>query len=125
MNELEVWSIDNTYFSYFSLEDLIDENGCDLEVGQTVYVGEPRYPKAKELCSSEDIIELIERRAYDIAEEFSDSMLDKVTKEAKQELDIYLQEWMSKYAKIDFYTVHNVREYVLVKEDMNTCIRGL
>lgn len=118
MSELEVWSTNNEDFRYGSLEDLIDSNSGELTVGQTVYVGEGRRPKLSEFCDADDVVELMQNRGYDIGGEYADNFMDDITPEAKQELDELLKNWMEKHVTINFYTVHDVREYVLTSEDL-------
>jgi hypothetical protein len=44
--------------------------------------------------------------------------MDDVSAEAKQELNDLLKSWMEKHVTVNFYTVHDVREYVLTEEDL-------
>lgn len=118
MSELEAWSTNNEDFNYSSLEDLIDSNCGDLDVGQTVYVGDGRKPKLSEFCDADDVIELMQNRGYDIGDEYAEGFMDDISPEAKQELDDLLKNWMKKHVAINFYTVHGVREYVLTEEDL-------
>lgn len=118
MSELEAWSTNNEDFRYSSLEDLIDSNSGELTVGQTVYVGDGRKPKMSEFCDANDVIELMQNRCYDIGGEYADGFMDDISVEEKQELNELLKNWMEKHVAIDFYTVHDVREYVLTEEDL-------
>lgn len=118
MSELEAWSTNNEDFRFSSLEDLIDSNSGELEVGQTVYVGDGRKPKLSEFCDANDVIELMQNRGYDIGGEFADGFMDDVSMEEKQELNDLLTSWMEKHVTINFYTVHDVREYVLTEVDL-------
>lgn len=118
MSELEAWSTNNEDFRYSSLEDLIDSNSGEFEAGQTVYVGEGRRPKVSEFCDADDVIEMMQNRAYDIGGEYADGFMDDISAEEKQELNDLLKNWMDKHVSIDFYTVHDVREYVLTEEDL-------
>jgi len=118
MSELEAWSTNNEDFNYNSLDDLVNSNSGELEVGQVVYVGEGRRPKLSELCDADDVIEMMQNRAYDIGGEYADGFMDDISAEEKQALNDLLQTWMEKHVSIDFYTVHDVREYVLTEEDL-------
>lgn len=118
MSELEAWSTNNEDFNYSSLEDLIDSNSGELAVGQTVYVGDGRKPKLSEFCDANDVIEMMQNRACDIGGEYAESFMDDVSGEAVQELDDLLKSWMEKHVTVNFYTVHNVREYVLTEDDL-------
>lgn len=118
MSELEAWSTNNEDFRYSSLEDLIDSNSGELAVGQTIYVGEGRRPKLSEFCDANDVIEQMQNRGYDIGDEYADGFMDDISPDAKTELDGFLKSWMEKHVTINFYTVHDVREYVLTEEDL-------
>jgi hypothetical protein len=118
MSELKAWSTNNEDFNYGSLEDLIDSNSSELAVGQTIYVGDGRQPKYSEFCDANDVIELMQNRGYEIGGEYADSFMDDVSAEAKQELNDLLKSWMEKHVTVNFYTVHDVREYVLTEEDL-------
>ncbi len=118
MSELEAWSTNNEDFNYSSLDDLINSNSGELAVGKTVYVGDGRKPKLSEFCNANDVIELMQNRGYDIGGEYADTFMDDISSEAKQELNELLKNWMEKHVTINFYTVHDVREYVLTSEDL-------
>jgi hypothetical protein len=118
MSELEAWSTNNEDFNYSSLEDLMDSNSGELAVGQKVYVGDERRPKYSEFCDANDVIEMMQNRGYDIGGEFADGFMDDISPDAKTELDEFLKSWMEKHVAINFYTVHDVREYVLTEEDL-------
>jgi len=118
MSELEAWSTNNEDFNYSSLEDLIDSNSGELAVGQTVYVGDGRKPKVSEFCDADDVIGIIQNKGYDIGGDYAEGLIDSISAEAEQELNELLKNWMEKHVAINFYTVHNVREYVLTSEDL-------
>lgn len=118
MSELEAWSTNNEDFRYSSLEDLINSNSGELAVGQIVYVGDGRKPKLSEFCNADDVVELMQNRGYDIGDEYANGFMDDISPEAIQELDDLLKSWMEKHVTINFYTVHDVREYALTKEDL-------
>ena len=118
MGELEAWSTNNEDFNYQSLEDLINSNSGELEVGQTVYVGDGKRPELSELCNADKVIELIEIRGCDIGGEYAEGFMDNISSEAEQELEELLKSWMEKHVTINFYTVHDVREYVLTENDL-------
>ncbi|MDZ4153264.1 hypothetical protein [Methylicorpusculum sp.] len=118
MSELEAWSTNNEDFNYSSLEELIDSNSGELAVGQRIYVRDGRKPKLSEICDADAVIELMQNRGLDIGGEYADSFMDDVSVEAKQELDDLLKSWMQKHVTINFYTVHDAREYVLTSKDL-------
>jgi hypothetical protein len=111
----ECWSANQEDFIYETLGDLLDAND-ELEAGSTVYVGEAESPSYKQLCSADDVIEMMGERAYDVGGEWAEDFPD-VTKEAVQELDALLLAWMQKHCHINFWTVNNVKPYVLTEED--------
>jgi hypothetical protein len=79
MSEIEAWSTNNEDFNYNSLDDLVNNNSGELEVGQTVYVGEGRKPKLSEFCDADDVFELMQNRGYDIGGEYADSFMDDIS----------------------------------------------
>jgi hypothetical protein len=111
----ECWSADNEEFNCSTLGDLFDSNP-EIKVGDTVYVGEARKPRTSELCDAADIIEMMGERASDIAGEYADDYPD-VTSEAEEELNAFLTAWIEKHASPGFYTVSNVRQYILSADD--------
>ena len=118
MGELEAWSTNNEDFNYQSLEDLINSNSGELEVGQTVYVGNGRKPKISEFCDADDVIELIQNRVYELGDDDAGELMNEISPEAEIELGELLKSWMEKHVTINFYTVHDVREYVLTENDL-------
>ncbi len=64
------------------------------------------------------MIELMQNRGYEIGDEYADGFMDDITPEAKQELNDLLKSWMEKHVTINFYTVHDVREYTLTEADL-------
>lgn len=113
------WSHNNEDFNHDSLGDLLDNHGDDLKPGDTVYVGDAERPTMGELCSADDVIETMADRANDIAGEYAEDFPD-VTKEAKDELNALLVAWMEKHCNVNFYTVTNVKPYVLTAADFET-----
>lgn len=112
----ECWSTDEEDFNAGSLGELIDMNS-ELRPGQTVWVGEPSYPESIELFDANDAIEQMGERACDIAGEYADGF-PSVTVEQVKELGALIHSWIEKYARPTFYTVKNVRPYVLTKNDI-------
>lgn len=117
----EAWSRSkDDGFSHDSLGDLLDNYGDELNVGDTVYVGEAHRPTASDLCSASDIIDMIGERGHDIGGEYADDF-PSVSKEAEAELEALLHGWVDKHClPANFYEVKNVREYVLTADDLQT-----
>jgi hypothetical protein len=110
------WSTDNETFNYESLDDLLASND-ELVAGDTIYVGEPIGPSTTQLCDAEDVLDVMRDRAYDLAGEHADGYPD-VTEEAEDELNALLEAWMNKHCLPHFYTVRDVRPYILTEEDV-------
>ncbi len=116
----ECWSATNEEFNYSSLGELIANEADVLDVGRIVYVGDAEKPTMRQLCNAYDVIEIISERAYDIGGEYADDF-PNVDKAAKDELDELLVAWLTKHCpNINFYTVSNVREYVITADDLET-----
>lgn len=111
----ECWSVDDEFFKYESLGDLIDSN--DIEVGHTVYRGRPAPVEPKDLIDADDIIEMLGERAQDTVGEAAEDYPD-VSDEAAAELDDILKAWVTKHCQPRFYRVTDVQPYVITEEDL-------
>ncbi|RQT08914.1 hypothetical protein [Burkholderia contaminans] len=111
-----VWSRNNEDFTYDELDELLDMHD-DIAVGDVVFIGEVTPIQTKHLCDADDVIEMIGERAYDEVGEYADGYPD-VMSEARAELDALLAGWIEKHAKPTFYSVVNVRQYVITAADM-------
>jgi hypothetical protein len=112
---LECWSVDGSDFRYQTLGDLLDSND-HLEKGCIVMVGNQVACDPADWVDADDVIENLACRGSDEGGEWADDYPD-VSPEAKAELQTYLEAWARKHAPASFYTVTNVREYVLTYED--------
>lgn len=113
----ECWSIDNECFNAVCLGELVDSNSDDIVVGTVVYKGDAVSADISSLLSAEDIVEMLSERAYDEYGEAAEDYPD-VSKEEMAELDKLLQGWIEKCCKPTFYSVRNVKEYVITEEDL-------
>lgn len=109
------WSADNETFNYTELGDLLDSND-ELEPGRIVYVGDAEPAKITHLCDSDDVLNTIADRAYDVAGEYAEDCAD-VSAEAKAELDAFLSSWIERHCNLNFWRVRNVKEYMLTEGD--------
>lgn len=114
----ECWSVNEEDFQYEHLGDLLAEND-ELQVGNTVYVGEAVKPELSHFCDADDVITMMGERAYDIGGEWAEDFPD-CTKEAEKELDALLLAWMEKHCTVNFWTVKNIKPYVLTESDFVT-----
>lgn len=113
-----VWSADEERFSADSLDELLGEDH-GFEVGSIVYFGEAAIPDPATWMDADDVIEQLASRAFDQCGEWADDY-PTVSKEAKEELQVLLEQWASKYATPNFYTVKSVKEYELTAEDLKS-----
>jgi hypothetical protein len=113
----ECWSSDEENFLYDSLGELLDAE--EIEVGQTVYVGEQSDASAYCLVDADDIVEMFNERAYDNFGECAEDWPD-VTKEAKAELSTFLAAWIERHSPQKFYRVVNVKKYTVTAEDLKS-----
>lgn len=112
----ECWSAEDGHFRYDCLQDLLDSND-ELKVGDMVYVGNAKHTEPSRICNATDIIDVMERRSWDIGGEYAEDY-PNVSKEAHQELDDFISQWIMKHCPPNFYQVVNVREHVLTEEDL-------
>ncbi len=112
---IECWSHNEEDFNAKSLGELIDDH--ELEPGATVWVGEAVHPEPKSLFSTDWLIENMGEAAYDIAGEHAGEDYPNVSDEQVAELEALIVGWIAKCAPPNFWTVKNVRPYVLTAED--------
>lgn len=112
----QCWSLNDEGFSHDSLSELLD-NYPDLKAGAQVFTGMAVYPALSRLIDSDDVIDQMGDRAYDIAGEYADGYPD-VSAEDKAELDALLEGWIKKACPPDFYEVRDVHTYVITEQDI-------
>lgn len=112
----QCWSANGEDFLFQSLSELLDSHP-GYQPGDVVYVGDASYPDTHQLIDAEDVIEQMTDRAWDIAGEYAMDYPD-ATKEAKAELDQFLQAWITKHCPPEFFVVKNSKEYTLTAADM-------
>jgi hypothetical protein len=112
---IECWSHNEEDFSAQSLSELIDTH--ELQPGATVWVGEAVHPEPSSLFSTDWLIENMGEAAYDIAGEHGGEDYPNVSDEQVAELEALVVGWITKCAPPTFWTVKNVRPYVLTAGD--------
>jgi hypothetical protein len=112
---IECWSADQEDFNAQSIGELFDHNE-ELKPGDTVWVGEAVKPEPSQLIDADDIVTMMGERADDLVGEHADGYPD-VDKSAEQELNDLLAGWINKHARPTFWTVTNVKPYVLSHDD--------
>jgi hypothetical protein len=112
---IECWSHNEEDFSAKSLGELIDTH--ELQPGATVWAGEAVHPEPSSLFSTDWVIENMGEAAYDIAGEHGGEDYPNVSDEQVAELEALVVGWITKCAPPTFWTVKNVRPYVLTAED--------
>lgn len=111
----ECWSTDEENFNATELCQLLDEND-HLKAGDTVWVGEAVRPDPKRLFNTDWLLENMGEAAYDIAGEHADDYPD-VSKEDVKELEALVTGWIKRACPPSFWTVENVKPYVLSHDD--------
>lgn len=111
----ECWSVDDEFFRYHTLGDLIDSE--DIEIGQAVYRGHVNHVDPISLIDADDIIEMLGERAYDTAGEAAEDY-PEVNDEAVTELNTLLAAWVTKHCQPSFFTVTDVQTYVVTEDDL-------
>jgi len=112
---IECWSHNEEDFSAKSLGELIDTH--ELQPGATVWAGEAVHPEPSSLFSTDWVIENMGEAAYDIAGEHGGEDYPNVSDEQVAELEALVVGWITKCAPPTFWTVKNVRPYILTAED--------
>jgi len=112
---IECWSHNEEDFNAQSLSELIDTH--ELQSGAIVWVGEAVHPEPSSLFSTDWLIENMGEAAYDIAGEHGGEDYPNVSDEQVAELEALVVGWITKCAPPTFWTVKNVRPYVLTAED--------
>ena len=112
---IECWSHNEEDFNAQSLGELVDTH--ELAPGATVWVGEAVHPEPSSLFSTDWLIENMGEAAYDIAGEHAGEDYPNVSDEQVAELEALVVGWIAKCAPPTFWTVKNVRPYVLTAED--------
>jgi hypothetical protein len=118
---IECWSRDEEDFHARSLCELLDSHD-DLKPGDTVWVGEGVHPEPERLVNEDAIIEHISEQAYDIGGEYADDYPD-VTPEQAKELESLVAGWIKRACPPTFYTVENIKPYVLTHEDFSGALQ--
>lgn len=112
-----VWATSTgEYFMYASLTELLSE-AWEPEVGMEVEFGTTSPVVPSDLIGADDVMDMIGERAYDVVSEFNEDYPD-VSKEAREELETLLHDWIRKHAPINFYHVKNVQKYIVTAEDL-------
>jgi hypothetical protein len=112
---IECWSHNEEDFNARSLAELVSDH--ELQPGATVWVGEAVHPEPKSLFSTDWLIENMGEAAYDIAGEHAGEDYPNVSDDQVAELEALIVGWIAKCAPPNFWTVKNVRAYVLTAED--------
>jgi hypothetical protein len=112
---IECWSHNEEDFSAKSLGELVDTH--ELQPGATVWAGEAVHPEPSSLFSTDWVIENMGEAAYDIAGEHGGEDYPNVSDEQVAELEALVVGWITKCAPPTFWTVKNVRAYVLTAKD--------
>lgn len=114
----ECWSVDEEDYNATSLAELLENHG-HLAPGMTVWKGAPDRPSNSSLCDANDVIDMMADRAHDIAGEYADDY-PRVNHEARVALDLLLSDWIDKHAPPGFYTVTDIKPYVLTPTDFES-----
>lgn len=112
------WSSNEEDYSYESLAELIDCEYFSISddlVGQTVYYGEA-VPPSTQFITATDIIDMISEQAYDQGGEYSEDYPDCSPQDIK-DLEEFITEWQNRFTP-RWWTVKNVKEYILTEEDL-------
>lgn len=99
---------------YDSLEELIDNE--DIREGDVVYFGEKLPYDGMKTIDADFVAEQIQERVSDDIGQYAESW--EYAKEALDELDTFLTEWMKKHNPTGFYLISEDKEYIVTAEDL-------
>lgn len=115
------WSIDCENFNELEFGNLIDDLRCNYQdseiIGMTVYKAEAHRANGTDLIDVDDIMIMLNERAYDNYGECSEDWPGPLPAAAKK-LEKYIKNWIKKEAPCNFWRVANVEKYVITEEDL-------
>ncbi len=100
-----------------AMQDMKDSD--DLEVGNTFLTGIRRDLSSKSyFLDADDLLEQYDSNIYDNCGEYAcdNTGADRVSDEAKKELNDFLSQWVGKNLNLNFYEVDHEEEIVLTQE---------
>lgn len=112
----EWWSADGSEYRFSDLGELID-NYDELKPGDVVYVGEAVRCDPAWLYDADDLIEALGDRASSEYGEYADDWPD-VAREAREEFNTFLLQWINKHCPPTFFGITNERPYTITAEDV-------
>lgn len=127
-----VWSFNGEDYTYDTKQEMIESayfydhvnsKWVGPQVGDKVYSGKIVMAQVRQLVDADDIIEMLNERAYDNFGEYAESwpdlsMNDIKDKKAVELLNKYLKNWVKKYCPVNFYNIVEVEEHILSEEDI-------
>lgn len=120
MNEI-AWSSDEESFNLDNKWEAIEDIARDYDrkelLGRVVWYGQTTKPDVSTLVDADEVIEMLGERAYDNHGEWAWDF-PNVSDKAKKLLDNYLQKWIKKHTEVTFWTVKDIKEYVITEEDV-------
>ncbi len=103
----------------------VDHHGGDLEIGQTIYIGEVSEISTPSLVDESSIVERMQEMAFEYAGEPSEDYLASVTSEQLHELKKLVAAWADRVERPQFWQVNGALPHVITAEDLGeTCEAG-
>lgn len=117
------WSTDEETYQdrCESIEDAISEalnSGRELEVGQTLFIGEAIPVEASQLIDADSVIDSISCQAYELSGEVSEDYLAGVTKEQKDELESLIAAWADRVEKPAFWQIGTIYTHIVTAREL-------
>lgn len=113
-----IFSIDGENFYDFCH---IESDLYDIEIGDIYYTGEKVSVNPEDILdmySVDNLLTDLDCSLFDeLNNEDADYCFQDVTKEEKEELLNLLKDWTKRYVKIPYWSVRNIEEVVVTKED--------
>lgn len=113
----EVWSANDEDFNSTCLDDLLNDHP-ELKAGAVVWKAEAKRPEVSTLVDADDILELLDERAYEIGGEWSEDWSADVASLHRESLQAALEKWCQELPEINFYLVGKSVEYIITEQDL-------
>ena len=129
------WSYDEENFNldskieaiealYESHWNLADKPSPEQLISMMLYYGVPAKPKASNFISVDRFLENMGENAYDEHEEFAEDF-PQCSSESVKELENLLADWANRNCPVNFWTVGDVKKYIITQGDIDECFSGV
>lgn len=111
------WSIDNSNFSYYDIDDLLNSND-HLIPGDVIFFGYKSNTYPSQFFDVHNLIEDMGNSAYDEFDELADDF-PNMSKEKIKELNSLISNWLDHNVHINFFKIVNSEKYIITEQDVS------